>query len=198
MDGLKTLGILQLMQQHPQLFRPLLQSATKPLVTSSQMLKLFQPVWSPNRSNQREKEELIILNWTTYLDETQGMFVYWLYNGLFFMYHSLEYIIFTSCTLRPLHRVISYCNVGWCVKGSAVHCSCQQSLVARWLGLSATVKVRVRARARECGFSFFPCVKVTNTFVLHVIYNTSNLKLSPWTSFELVEGCLTYNGLNDC
>ena len=74
-DGLKTLGILKLMQQHHH-FRPLLQSTIKPLLTSSQMLKLFQPVWSPNGSNQREKEELIILNWTTYLDEMQGMFLY--------------------------------------------------------------------------------------------------------------------------
>ena len=82
MDGLKTLGILQLMQQHPQLFRPLLQSATKPLLTSSQMLKLFQPVWSPNGSNQREKEELVVLNWTTYLDEMQGMFLYQLYKPM--------------------------------------------------------------------------------------------------------------------
>ena len=56
------------------------------------------------------------------------------------MYRSLEYVIFTSYTLRPLCRVILYCNVGWCVKGSAVHRSRQQSLVA--------------------------CVKVTNTFVL--------------------------------
>ena len=56
---------------------------------------------------------------------------------------------FTSC------NIILY-NVGWCVKGSAVHRSRQQSLVAEWLGLSVTV--RVRARARECDFSvFFLC-----------------------------------------
>ena len=49
-----------------------------------------------------------------------------------------------------------------------MHCSRQQSLIDEWLGLSVTV--RVRARARECDFfrSFFFCVKVTNTFVLHV------------------------------
>ena len=78
------------------------------------------------------------------------------------MYHSLEYVIFTSCNLRPLRRVILCCNVGWCVKGSAVHHS-RQCLVAKWLGLSVTVRVRVRvrARARECDFSllfFFVCV----------------------------------------
>lgn len=73
MDGLKTLGVLQLMQQHPSLFKPLLLSSAKPSLTSSQMVKLFQPIWSVAGSNQREKEELIILNWTTYLDETQGV-----------------------------------------------------------------------------------------------------------------------------
>ena len=49
------------------------------------------------------------------------------------MYRSLDYVIFTLCNLCPLRRVILYCNVGWCVKGSAVHRSCQQSLVAEWL-----------------------------------------------------------------
>ena len=71
------------------------------------------------------------------------------------MYHSLEYVIFTSCTLRPLCRVILYCNVGWCVKGSAVHRSRQQSLVAEWLGLSVTVRVKVRARPPNVIFPFF-------------------------------------------
>ena len=75
------------------------------------------------------------------------------------MYRSLEYVIFTSCILR---RVILYCNVGWCVKGSAVHRSRQQSLVAEWLGLSVTVRVKVRARTREREFPllyFLVCVK---------------------------------------
>ena len=43
----------------------------------------------------------------------------------------------------------------------------QQSLIAEWLGLSVTV--RVRARARECGFSvlffFLSVLKVTINFV---------------------------------
>ena len=81
------------------------------------------------------------------------------HQGLFFMYRSLEYVIFTSCNLRPLHRVILYCNVGWCVKDSAVHRSRQQCLVAEWLGLSVTVRVRVRVRAREWDFSLLVCVK---------------------------------------
>ena len=70
------------------------------------------------------------------------------------MYFSMEHIIFMSCTLRPLCHVILYCNAGWCVKGSAVHRSRQQSLVVKELGLSVIVRVRVRARAKECDFFF--------------------------------------------
>ena len=71
-EGLRTLGVLSLLEKYPHHFRPLLQSTTKPLLTASQMMALFKPQWSLPGSNQREKEELIILNWTTYLDETQG------------------------------------------------------------------------------------------------------------------------------
>ena len=73
------------------------------------------------------------------------------------MYFSIEHIIFMSCTSRPLRHVILYCNAGWCIKGSAVHRSCQQSLVVEQLGLGVIVRVRVRARAKECDFfcSFF-------------------------------------------
>ena len=53
-----------------------------------------------------------------------------------------------------------------------MHRSRQQFLVAEWLGLSVTIRVRVRAKAGECDFSvlffFFSVLKVTNTFVLHV------------------------------
>ena len=48
-----------------------------------------------------------------------------------------------------LRRIILYCNVGQHVKDGVVHSSRQQSLVAKWLGLGATVRVRVRARARD-------------------------------------------------
>ena len=83
------------------------------------------------------------------------------------MYRSLEYVIFMSCNLCPFCRVI-YCNAGWCVKGCIVHRSPQQCLVAEWLGLSFTVRVRVRARAKEWIFPFFflSVLKVTSTFCL--------------------------------
>ena len=51
--------------------------------------------------------------------------------------------------------VVYYCtvNVVCCVKGSVVHGNRQQCLVAKWLGLSVTVRVRVRATAREYIFN---------------------------------------------
>ena len=57
-----------------------------------------------------------------------------------------------------------------------MHCSCQQCLVAEWLGL------RVRARTREWDFSFllffFVCVKIV---VLHVngSYNVHGIRTTP-------------------
>ena len=83
--------------------------------------------------------------------------------GLFITYRSLQYVTFTSCNVVVLRRILVYCNVGWCVKDGVVHCSRQQSLIAKWLGLgvTVTVRVRVRARAREWDyfFFFFFCVK---------------------------------------
>ena len=79
------------------------------------------------------------------------------YIYLFFMYFSIEHIIFMSCTLRPLRHVILYCNAGWCVKGSAVHRSRQQSLVVEQLGLSVIVRVKVKECDFFCSLFFFLC-----------------------------------------
>ena len=59
----------------------------------------------------------------------------------------LRHVMLLPCT-------ILYCNVGQRVKDDVVHCSRQQSLVAKWLGLGVTVRVRFRARARERDYFF--------------------------------------------
>ena len=59
---------------------------------------------------------------------------------------SLHHVMLLS--LRSLHCVILYCNVGWWVKNIEVHHSCQQCLIAELLGLSITVRVRIMVRAR--------------------------------------------------
>ena len=76
------------------------------------------------------------------------------------MYHSLEYVMFTSCN-DVLYVVYYYTvNVGCCVKGSVVHGNRQQCLVAEWLGLSVTGNVffpsfffvlRVSGNCDTCG-----------------------------------------------
>ena len=81
------------------------------------------------------------------------------------MYHSLQYVIFMSCNVVVLRRIILYCNDGWHIKDGVVHHSRLQWLVGKWLGLGVTMRVRVRARAREWNyfFFFFLCVKMTKT-----------------------------------
>ena len=56
--------------------------------------------------------------------------------GLYSMYLSLQYVIFTSCNVVLRHiYIILYCNDDLRVKDGVVHHSRQQSLVAKWLGL---------------------------------------------------------------
>jgi len=73
--------------------------------------------------------------------------------GVYFMYRSLQYVIFTPCNVVVLRRIILYCNIGWHVKDGVVHRSHQQWLVAKWLGLSVTVRVRARVRKWSYFFS---------------------------------------------
>ena len=63
--------------------------------------------------------------------------------------HQLQYVTFTSFNVVVLRHIILYCNIGQHVKDGVVHRSRQHSLVAKWLGLCVTVRVRVSARARE-------------------------------------------------
>ena len=71
------------------------------------------------------------------------------------MYRSLQYVIFTSCNVVVLRRIILYCNIGRRVIDGVVHCSRHQLLLAKWLGLGGIVRVRVRARARGWDYFFF-------------------------------------------
>ena len=56
-------------------------------------------------------------------------------DGLYSMYRSLQYVIFMSCNVVVLPRIILYCNDNWHVKDSVVYRIDQQSLVAKWLRL---------------------------------------------------------------
>ena len=71
-DGLSHLGVLNIFQDHPKLMKPLLLSSGKRSLNSSQVLDLFKTVWSPEGSNQREREESVIFGWTHYVHSCGG------------------------------------------------------------------------------------------------------------------------------
>ena len=72
-QGLKELGVLNLLCSHPKLLKPLFLASGKPQLTSSTIINMFKVVWSPIGSNQREKEEAVILGWTEYLHGLKGI-----------------------------------------------------------------------------------------------------------------------------
>ena len=51
------------------------------------------------------------------------------YNTSYLHHVMLSYVIYIVV------YIILYCNDDWCVKDGVVHCSRQQSLIAKWLGL---------------------------------------------------------------
>ena len=67
--------------------------------------------------------------------------------GVTLSYSSCLFLGYTPCTvpyntsylrrvmLSYIVYIILYCNDDWCIKDSVVHCSHQQSFVAKWLGL---------------------------------------------------------------
>ena len=73
-NGVKHLGVHDLMLKNPALFRPLLTDAGKIRLTSSTVLKSFNIDWSPRGSNQWEDEQAIILNWTDYVNELESKY----------------------------------------------------------------------------------------------------------------------------
>ena len=82
------------------------------------------------------------------------------------MYHSFFYIV-------VLRRVILYC---WCETVQCIAVVMQQWLVAKWLVLGATVRVKVRARDQEMELVLlFSLLKVTKAFVLLSWYVNSTM-----------------------
>lgn len=71
LDGMKTLGVLDLMRSNPKTMRPLFVPGG-PVLTTDSMFDLFRGVFSPKGSNQREIEESIIVMWSNYLQLIEG------------------------------------------------------------------------------------------------------------------------------
>ncbi|XP_037548507.1 G2/M phase-specific E3 ubiquitin-protein ligase, partial [Nematolebias whitei] len=69
-EGLKTLGVLDVVKQHPDSFRTLFCHEPQPL-TADMMDDLFTPRLAPKGSNRRRVEETVIPLWRDYLQDAE-------------------------------------------------------------------------------------------------------------------------------
>ncbi|XP_073672232.1 uncharacterized protein [Paramisgurnus dabryanus] len=74
-DGLKTLGVLEKLQQHPEAFRSIFCHQTNQL-TADILDDLFEIQWSESGSNKRTDENRVIAFWRDYLQDVEG-FLSW-------------------------------------------------------------------------------------------------------------------------
>ena len=66
LQGLDSLHIASLMKVHP---TQLLFTYSSAQVTARDLARMLAPLFSPQGSNTREKEEAVVLNWNDYLEE---------------------------------------------------------------------------------------------------------------------------------
>uniref|UniRef100_A0A3Q2D0G1 Uncharacterized protein n=1 Tax=Cyprinodon variegatus TaxID=28743 RepID=A0A3Q2D0G1_CYPVA len=70
-EGLKTLGVLEKIQRHPDSFRPLF--CYEPCnLNADQLDDLFRISLSPDESNNRAAEEIVVTFWRDYLQDAEG------------------------------------------------------------------------------------------------------------------------------
>ena len=69
-EGLSVLGVSGLVEKYPRELKDILVYNPR-TITPQELSEIFKPCFSPRGSNAREKEELIILNWTDYLFEAE-------------------------------------------------------------------------------------------------------------------------------
>ena len=72
-EGLNTLGILELMQAYPVEFESLF-CFQKKCLNANDFDRLFTPIMDPLGGNARGKQELILMHWRDYLQESEGIY----------------------------------------------------------------------------------------------------------------------------
>ena len=70
-EGLKALGILDVMTQHPAEFETLF-CHQGTILTANIVDNIFTPVLDPVGSNRRPRQELILMYWRDYLQDVEG------------------------------------------------------------------------------------------------------------------------------
>ena len=72
-DGLRTLGLLNVMESNYLQFLPLFLACHREELTADRLIALFKiEEWSPKGSNNRDDEEAVIVNWENYVRMTEG------------------------------------------------------------------------------------------------------------------------------
>ncbi len=75
-NGLRALGVLDMVQANPKLLRPLFLFTASPPLTAGQTIDLFRPNLSPIGSNRRDDEESIVMLWVNYLQNIEGIILF--------------------------------------------------------------------------------------------------------------------------
>ena len=70
--GLQTLGILNLIEKHPNTMAQVFRSNSLIKLTASRMDSLFVPELAEEGANVRPQQELIIMHWRDYLQDCEG------------------------------------------------------------------------------------------------------------------------------
>ena len=73
-EGLQTLSFNCLMKNYPSLLKQIFKAPLQSL-SANFIQDLFEVVYSDVGSNDRRREENIIINWITYLRDSEGMFL---------------------------------------------------------------------------------------------------------------------------
>ena len=74
--GLQTLGILNLIEKHPDSMAQVFCSSSLLKLTASRMDSLFVPKLAEEGANVRRQQELIIMHWRDYLQDCEGKVVH--------------------------------------------------------------------------------------------------------------------------
>ena len=86
LDGLKALGISELIKANPHAMHKLFVSQPVPL-TADYMLDLFTTRFSPEGANRRENEEQTVMYWINFIERIEGIQVQKAFN-LIGIYHA--------------------------------------------------------------------------------------------------------------
>lgn len=113
-EGLKCLGLLPLMQKHPELFKELFMNEEKPLLARDVSV-LFKAELPPVGSNRRVVENTTICFWRDWLIEVEGMTSYcgYIVSICLSVYPSnyLSSNIYLSHLYTNIHIYISFSSI---------------------------------------------------------------------------------------